>query len=370
VRSIGNTARPASRWRALAIISIIAILGTLPAAQVLGKERDGTYEILTLSPEMERFVDSRVVGKDDPNGVLKSLIDAVFGPSGLAIEYGNTRTKTPVEVFETRSGNCLSFTMLFVTMARYLGMEARFNEVAEILTWDRRGEFVVNNRHMFAEVEIENSRLRVDFLPGERKRYHLVQRISDRRALAHYYNNLGAEAVEANSLDEALAYFAEALRMDESLSLAWVNQGVALRRSGDLVGAEASYRRALEVDPSETTAATNLAALLELLGRSGEAEHFRRIVKAHQQRNPIYHYRLGLEKATLGDLQEAAQHLRVAIRRDSEDPEFHAALSAIYTRLDRSRKADQSLKRALALCASDAERDSIRLRLEELLARL
>lgn len=365
MHSIDNKIR---RTRRLLAVSIVAMLSTLAATQGWGQERATALEILELTPEMKLFVNSRVSERDDPKGVLNSLIDAVFGPSGLAIEYGNSRTKTPAETFQTHSGNCLSFTMLFVAMARHVGLEARFNEVTEILAWDRRGAFVVNNRHMFAEVEIENARVRVDFLPGERKRYRLVQRISDERALAHYYNNLGAEAVAAGSDESALAYFAESLRMDESLSLAWVNQGVAYRRSGEFDRAEASYRRALELDPSETTAASNLAALYNAIGRERQAERYLKIAKNHQQRNPFYHYRLGLQTAAGGELEEAVRHLKKAIRRDFEDPTFHAELAAVYTRLGDSRKANQSLVKAMELSADDNEREAIQRRLEKVVA--
>ncbi len=355
----------------LLFVGLIATLARL-GAQAEGASAAGlpstNAEILRLSPEIEQFVDASVRSKNDPGGTLRELINAVFDPDGLGITYGNSRTKSPTETFATRSGNCLSFTMLFVSMARHAGLEARFNEVAQILTWDRRGKFVANNRHMFAEVEFENGRVRVDFLPGENKRYRLVRRISDQRALAHYFNNLGAESLADGAIDRALAHFETARALDDTLGPVWVNQGVARRQAGDFKGAEASYLKALEVDPSETTAAVNLALLYRKLGRAKEAEVYERRVERHRQRNPFHHFGLGVEATERGDNAAAVKHFKGAISRAPDEPDFYVELAGVYARIGQSGKAEQSLVKALKLTSGEAERRTLVERLEQIRA--
>ena len=54
-------------------------------------------------------------------------------------------------------------------MARHVGLHAYFQEVDGVVTsWDRRGELKwwSTQQHMFAEVEILNGHIQVDFLPG------------------------------------------------------------------------------------------------------------------------------------------------------------------------------------------------------------
>jgi transglutaminase-like putative cysteine protease len=113
------------------LVTELAWLGALPAAAWGAKISAADSEILRLGPEIEEFVDARVRSNDDPEGTLRALINAVFAPDGLGITYGNIRTKTPSETFVTRSGNCLFFAMLFVSMARHVGLEvarrARFS---------------------------------------------------------------------------------------------------------------------------------------------------------------------------------------------------------------------------------------------------
>ena len=50
-----------------------------------------------------------------------------------------------------------------------------------------------------------------------------------------------------------------------------VNRGALRHAEGDLDGAEADYRAAIELDPSNATAHSNLGFLLAVLGRHDEA---------------------------------------------------------------------------------------------------
>ena len=313
-------------------------------------------DIFGLGPELESFIDARVRRNQPRSARLRNLLDAVFGKDGLGISYGALETKTPSETFATRSGNCLSFTILFVALARHVGLQAHFQEVSEILSWDRRGDVAVINRHMFAEVETADGTARVDFLPGVEKRYRSVRRVGERRVLAHYYSNVGAEALTAAELDRALELFARALEADDKLAAAWVNRGVALRRLGRLEEAEASYRRALEIDPNEISASSNLASLYRASGRDRQAGPFLKKVQRYQERNPFYHFRQAVEAVDRGQLRLAQRTLRRAIRLMPEEAMFRAELGRVRLRLGRPRQALRSFRKAVELADDEAQR--------------
>ncbi len=347
------------------LLLLLVVLAAPPAAAATRlAEQEPPPDILALSPEIESFIDSRVDREQARSVVVRSLMDALFGKDGLGIAYGNTATKTAIETFESRTGNCLSFTVLFVALARHVGLEAHFHEVGEILSWDRRGDVAVSNRHMFAEVETGDGLTRVDFLPGVEKRYRSVRRIGERRVLAHYYSNLGAEALTADQLALAEELFARSLAADETLAAAWVNLGVTHRRQGRPDEAERCYLRALELDPEEISAASNLVVLYRATDRERLAAPYQRLVRRHQRRNPFYHFRRGLEAAREGDLRRAARSLKRASRLLPEDAMFRAELGKLYARAGRERKAERSFRRALELSADEAQRRQ----LERLLA--
>lgn len=325
-----------------------------------------TASLLELTGEMERFLKEKVRLRTDERETVKALMEAILGPRGLALEYADSRTKTAAETFESRSGNCLSFTLLFVAMARHLGLNARFNEVMEVISWNRRGNSVWNSRHMIAEVWTPPSYTLVDFLPETEKRYRAVRRISDQRTLAHYFNNLGAEAFADGRSSEALEFFRKALAVDPTFAPAWVNQGAVYRRMGDDARSEESSLKALEVDPTEMTAASNLAQLYQATGREKEAALYRRMVQRFRQRNPFYHFHLGLTAVRDGDLEAAERHFKRAIRRRRNDPLFHAELAAVHLELDHPGKARRSLKKAIQHAEDEDRRRRLELRLQEI----
>jgi Flp pilus assembly protein TadD len=321
-------------------------------------------ELLALSPEMIEFLEARVHRSTDAADTVESLLEVIVGSRGLALDYADTSTRTAIETFTTRNGNCLSFTVLFVAMARQLGLRARFNEVMEVMSWGRHGNVVWSSRHMIAEVSTSSGLVQVDFLPELEKRYRSRRTISDERTLAHYYNNLGAEQLALGDAKAALDLFQRSQAVDSSFTPAWVNQGVAWRYLDRTEEAEASYKRALEIDPGEMTAASNLAILYEAVGRPKEAAPYLERVRRYRKRNPFFHFSLGLQAFRSGELEEAVIHFKRAIRRQRKDAGFRAELAEVYLGLGMQRKAQRSLKKAIKLAESDEKRRQYQRRLE------
>jgi Flp pilus assembly protein TadD len=347
------------------VLLLLAVLATAPAVAA-SRPVDtaaAAIDVMALTPEIERFIEERVSLNQPRSARLRGLMSALFGKNGLDITYGNVKTKTAVETFESRSGNCLSFTILFVALARHVGLEAHFQEVGEILSWDRRGDVAVSNRHMFAEVETIEGMTRVDFLPGVEKRYRLVRRIDEQRVRAHYYSNLGAEALTNDDPELAMKMFTRAVEADETLAAAWVNMGVTHRRLGQEEAAERSYLRALKLDREEISAASNLANLYLTTGRERLAGPYLRKVKKHRLSNPFWHFQQGLDAAARGQLRTASRSLKKAVRLLPDDAMFRAELGKIQARAGRFRRAERSYVKALKLTNVDSQR----LILEELL---
>lgn len=354
---------------AILVLPVLALLFVTPtvAAERTAVPPIEDVDLLALDLEIARFLVKHVSPKLEPEARVRAVTDALFSKKGLGITYEDSGTKTAVETFESGSGNCLSFTVLFVAMARHLGLNAYFQEVAEVMSWDRRGDIILRNHHMLVEVEVENAHIGVDFLPGSQKRYRKVRRVDDARVLAHYYNNLGVENLAAGGVELSLAYFEKALEADPSFAHAWTNQGVAYRHLGDFDRAEASHKRAIELDARVSSAVANLASLYLATGRQTEAEPLLREVEADLLRNPFYHFRLGSVAARGGDANAAIRHFRAAIRRSPKEAEFHASLAEVLMQEGEASKAAESLRRALGLAEGDAQEQQ---RLREALATL
>lgn len=327
-----------------------------PARPVL--EVPTLAEIFAVDDEMRRFLDEQVPRNMTPRDRVDTLLDALLGPDGIGLEYHNESraTRTARETFHTGNGNCISFTNLFVSLVRELGFNAHFSEVDEVLDQEQRGEVILNNKHMFATVEIENGHYEVDFGRSAAS-YRLVRRISDERAAAHFYNNRGAERLIEADVDRAMVFFERAVDLAPDLAAAWINKGVAHRRAGEPGQAETAYRRALSVDASELAATVNLGLLYRDLGRDEEAETLFERVESYRNRSPYHHFALGTRAVQTGDLDEAVLRFKQAIRRAPREAELFFALGDAYYRLGEMDAALESMQRALRLAGSEEKRE-------------
>jgi len=97
-------------------------LGPDPPATV------SNVDAMALSDEMREFLKNHVGKRAGYPVKLRQLSDAVFSKDSFGLEYDEA-TRTAAETFRARRGNCLSFTFMFVVLARGVGLDASFQEV-------------------------------------------------------------------------------------------------------------------------------------------------------------------------------------------------------------------------------------------------
>lgn len=317
------------------------------------------FDPLAVTPEMEAFLDRHIDPLMQREARLRRLQEAIFDPnSGLGIVYGAHGTYSAAETFEKGAGNCLSFTLLFVSLARELGFVVHFVEVDEVTGWSRFGEVSFNHWHMFADVELANGIVQVDFLPYEERRYRSRQRIGEDRMKAHFYNNLGAQSLtRQQDIDRAEVLFQRALEHDPTFMPAQINLSVAERRLGRLDSAEARLLAVLKKYPRNEQAASNLANLYSAQQRDDAANEWIKRRNRFQRQNPFHHFRLGMTSLAAGDPGMALEHFRRAVARQSDEAVFHEQMAEAYLQLGLYRKARSSLLRALDHSTEETKAD-------------
>jgi len=300
-----------------------------PSDKVLRSELD-TFAI---SPDMARFLADNVVSKGDER-TFESLINAMRTFGIRYLTYDN-QTLTASEAFEQRRGNCLTFTNMFLVMARQVGLNARFQEVHIPPDWIKRGNMTVLRRHMNVYIRLagrgqtlEGRGERVVDFGDEVIRSRFIDRsISDERALAHFYNNWAVESLENGNNNLAFAYLRKALQEgDSNFSPAWILVGVMYQRAGREDLTEQAYLRALQAEPGETSAMSNLQRLYDRQGRSELSNHYDGLVLRHRLKNPYYRLAEARKAYARGDYQTAIEHLRKAIRLKTDESEFYFLL--------------------------------------------
>jgi protein O-GlcNAc transferase len=120
-------------------------------------------------------------------------------------------------------------------------------------------------------------------------------------------------------------------------------------RQGDLAAAEASYGRALALDPNSADVCNNLGSVLLRQGRAAEAaEHLRRAVQLRAQ-FPQAHNNLGRALAVLDRLDQSAESFRTAVAQVARFPEAWDGLGRGVVAEPTLGEAGDALRRAVEL---------------------
>lgn len=325
-------------------------------------------DVLAMTDEMKAYADRYLREFKNQQDRVQMLRYVIIHAGLLGFQYDQTKTRTAREAFELRTGNCLSLSNLYVAMARYMGLDARFQEVSLGNTWTKSDDLYLLNRHINVKGRLRGGGSYVmDFIHIDTEYVPGVQVVSDLRAKAQYYNNLGAEHLREGNNTAALVYFKKAIATDPDIDYIWSNLGTAYSRSGDLIAAEAAYRVSLDLNSSNWSAINNLAVLYQKLGRVDEARRQLAGIERFRLKNPYYRLQLSERAYQEGRYRRAISHLKKAIAMKPGEHEFYFALAKSYYRLGDLDSAQRNFDKARALAASDAERERYRVSLDALL---
>jgi tetratricopeptide (TPR) repeat protein len=284
---------------------------------------------------------------------INQVNDFIF--DGLQLQYSLTPTRNAVETWRTREGNCLSFVNLFVGVARDRGLNPSYVEVTDLQKWNHRDGMVVSQGHIVAGMYLDGALRTFDFLPYRRKAYRDFKPIDDLTAAAHFYNNLGAEALLAGNLVKARELLTMATRINPRFDKAINNLGVVLARSGEPQKALELYQRGLALVPEDPTLLTNMARTYQQLGRGDEANALLARIEESNTSNPfffIYQSEVALGR---GENDKALDYMVRALRLDSELPEVQLGFVKVYLAIGDLEKARFHLGRALKLDATNQD---------------
>ncbi|MCP3977953.1 MAG: tetratricopeptide repeat protein [bacterium] len=295
-----------------------------------------------------------VVGSGSELEKLRRLHGFLFDEDGLRFEYRSIGTYSAADTYRLRRGNCASFTILFIAMARSVGLPLRAALPRVIPTVEKVGDLIVVSDHIVAIYERTGGADVFDFAPSNEKRLVGLRPIDDLWLGAIYLNNLGAEALLEGNLPSASTHLRHAVALAPDFAPAHGNLGAVLRRLGDLDGAFRAYRQSLGIDPQSETVLHNLASLYLSLGRLSEA----RTAIAAADRAGCAPYMLLLRgdfEMRDGKPRRALRLYRRAARGSPQLVDTHLAVGRAELARGRAGTARKSILRALDLEPDNAE---------------
>ncbi|MDN3639337.1 hypothetical protein QWY82_11030 [Simiduia curdlanivorans] len=321
-----------------------------------------------LTEDMKRFAHHYAPKTMSANFRLKQLVWAIMSPNTLGLDYNPTATYTAAESFARREANCLSFTMLLISMAEEVGLKAELNEVSIPPTWDLQdGNRLVYYRHVNALVKLrQHPDAVVDINMEDYNENYEQSTLSKAEAEALYYNNRGVEAMSDQAYTQSFLYFRKAILLSPSTHFIWSNLGVLYNRTDQRDLAEASFKHALSFGKFEPVAASNLARIYETSDRESQAEAIHQALKNFHKRNPYLQFKRALDNQQQGDNEKALAYVNKAIKLFDKDHRFYYLRAQIYASLGMKTEVKQDLQLAEEIALKADQKEMYQTKLERL----
>ena len=369
--SIWLEANMTTRFLFLFLISALGACATAPMVDYVEVERDDLLsgralfgekvlasempdvDVLQINDDMRAFIAD---GVSDANTnvsrlgrLLSSLIDDGYYEAG----YEPSLSQTAEETFATKRGNCLSYTNLFIAMAREAGLIVHFQIAQVPPTYDAVRGVLIRNNHVNILVEggqfyYGGTRdVTIDFNLEDPSGYP-TKRVSDGYGVGLYYNNVSVERWKQGELRAAFAYLLKAFHAGGAQNAdLWVNLGVYYLQGDHYRQAVEAFRVALALDSRNQSAIGGLGRAYEGMGDVDQAAEYDAQLSRHRRRNPYYHF--ARAQLAFGDQRydESLDILKRAIRLRDDDHRFYYLQGMTFRELGDLAAARSSWTRAL-----------------------
>ncbi|MBX3705459.1 MAG: tetratricopeptide repeat protein [Pseudomonadales bacterium] len=316
-------------------------------------------DIVSPNPAMQAFVATHVTDARLSVTRLRRLLQGLLEEGFFNHRYDPLVTLTAQEAFQARSGNCLSYTNMFIALAREAGLDAVYQVVDIPPTWDADAGFLIRYTHinvLLRGVRIERAPgeiVTVDFNDVLPDPEHPRRPVSDDYAASLYYANHAVEFLRRNELADAFAYLRRAIELEPGNPDLWVNLAALYGRRDDIRSAIEAYEVALQIDPRNRAALAGLARSHTLTGETALAARYEARVRDYLESNAYYHLALAQAALERAEPDRALESIDRAIRLKRRSGRLHFVKGLIHERLGDLDAARESFRTARRLGISN-----------------
>lgn len=323
-------------------------------------------QIMAIPPALRQMLYERVIRPHGARGPrLEALVHLIFDDDGLALSYASAATHTVSETFATGTANCLSFSLLFISLAREAGISARAQEIGQVLSWYQDQRTIYNFGHINVQIRVDGRSGTVDLDSSVLMDRRGPTVISDERLFAHYYSNRGSELMGEDQYTASRVYFNHALDMDATLPNIWNNLGVLEAREGNDRAAWSDYAQALRIKHDHIASLSNMINLYRRQGDQPAADKLLARLTSLREVDPFHQFTLGRQAESQGDYATAIRYYRRAVSLYPSAHQFHFGLARAYFLRGENRLAERELVRARSL-GPESERTRYQAKLDSL----
>lgn len=362
-------APPSVRTHTLGLASLLVMVSTsacIPqqprspltpdaVALLVDAERDGLAldDPSTMDASMRVAMDEEVGRGGSPRERIDRLRRWLHD-GDKAFVHDPTLTIDARTAFRARRGGCMAHAILFVTLARYLGVEAYYVHALTAREFADRGEGLVAMTHVAVGYEDASVDRVVDvWMPIDDWRLVRYERIDDTSALALYYSNLAVEDMRAGRLAQAEKRLRFLSRHAKDVAEVRSNLAAVLVRRKRFADALVVVREAIERFPRFKPLYTNGFLAAASAGDEKLAEELAAKGREVVDDDPIFLVARGVTDYERGRFAQAAKAFERA-RDDKRDSiVIHAWLVRAYVAAGDSKSGVAAFERAWSVAPND-----------------
>lgn len=313
-------------------------------------------ELVATDEAMRTFV-ATVAQAPRERGRLRALLDLMRRNGYVANTYEPYLNLTAREAFAVKRGNCLSYTSLFVALAREAGLDAKFQVVAVPPDYDSVDGRLVLNKHVNVRIENVPGRgaVTVEFSQEYASGIYNRRVVTDDYATALHYNNLAFMHARNGDPRSEFAYLRKAIDATPDNPDYWANLGVFYGRQQQYDHAVAAHRRALAFDAYHAAAIRGLANAYTALGRDDVARLYRKRIARSKARDAYAYFALAQRALESRHVAYSLELLANAVRLFDADYRFYELQGRAYGELGDEAAAEASFKRARTVARASRE---------------
>jgi tetratricopeptide (TPR) repeat protein len=328
----------------------------LSGQPLFGEEIDvsefSSYDILAIDQKMKTMVSEKVNPHHLNLARIKRLLSELDKEGYFQGTYRIAETRTAQDTFYARSGNCLSYTNMFIALAREAGLNAHYQIVQVPPTWDAESGYLIRNNHVNVVVrDIRSQRFnRVDFTVDFNSLQPAAEYdrrvITDRYAESLFYANLFVDEYVAGNHRAAFVRLKQAIIAAPENPDLWVNLGAFYNTHNRADLALKAFQMSLKIEPDNKPAWSGLERSYTALGEMDLAGLYGDKVRSYRVKNPYYHYALAQAAYRTQDYSLALESIDRAIDLNSRDGRFHYLKALSYSQMGDEKSYQKYLRKA------------------------
>jgi tetratricopeptide (TPR) repeat protein len=340
-----------NRWTMLGVVGLSAAM-VLPGCAATAARpasittatmiREGRAEGLDLEDPLEidaamiKEVDDAVGHHGTQEYRLRYLHRYLNDAGYVNFQYLPERSLNARQAFRERRGDCIAYSVLFLALARHIGIPAYFVHVNQVKNYYERGGWSFTSSHVAVGAGRGPSAVIIDFSREISDWWLSVyETIDDAAALALFYNNVAVQQMVDGQRPEAERLFRFLLARTPDVPELYNNLGVLLNRdhrhAEALTFLEAGMSRFPTYEPFFTNALTSARGA----GRSDLVRELEKRGKSVEQSDPFFLFAKGLSFFQDAHFDLAASELSRAHQAKPDSPVILAWLARAYLRGDR-----------------------------------